>query len=213
MNVKPAIGLFGGTFDPIHFGHLRMALESKYALGLDEMRLMPCHLPPHRRSPQLSSEQRVKLLNLALEGTPELQLELCELKRSDLSYTIDSVNWLRQQGLRTNSITLLMGMDAFANLTQWRQWRQLRERAHIAVVMRPGFQQPLPEPLKQWLAAADDVNIVHHKPAGGVMLLRQRLLDISATDIREQLASGWSPRYLLPEKVLDYIEANNLYRP
>jgi len=212
MTINPTIGLFGGTFDPIHFGHLRMALESKLALALDEMRLMPCHIPPHRQSPRLGSEQRSKLLELALADCDELQLEYCELQRLNPSYTVDSISWLRQQGLQGNSITLLMGMDAFANITQWHQWWRLRELAHIAIITRPGFQQPLQKPLKQWLAAADETAIIHQKPAGGIILLQQRLLDISATDIRMQLACGQSPRYLLPEKVLAYIESNDLYR-
>jgi nicotinate-nucleotide adenylyltransferase len=211
MTISPTIGLFGGTFDPIHFGHLRMALESKLALALDEMRLMPCHTPPHRQSPILSGKQRGKLLELALADSDELQVEYCELQRPHPSYTIDSISWLRRQGLHTNSITLLMGMDAFANITQWHQWWRLRELAHIAIVTRPGFQQPLQGPLKQWLATADEPAIIHQKPAGGIILLQQRALDISATDIRTQLASGRSPRYLLPEKVLTYIESNGLY--
>jgi len=188
-----------------------MALEGKWALRLDEMRLMPCHIPPHRHSPRLDSNLRMKLLELALADCKELQLEYCELKRPHLSYTVDSIDWLRRQQLRQNSITLLMGMDAFAQLTQWRQWWRLRELAHIAVVARPGYQYPLQKPLRQWLAAADEIDIVRQQRAGGIILLQQRLLDISATDIRAQLAEGRSPRYLLPERVLDYIESNNLY--
>ena len=213
MTLNPTIGLFGGTFDPIHCGHLRMALESKWALCLDEMRLMPCHLPPHRQSPTLGSQQRCKLLELALSDTDELQLEYCELQRTEPSYTVDSLIELREQGLQTNSITLLMGMDTFGHLTHWHQWWRLRELAHIAVVTRPGFRRPLQRPLKQWLANADDVSIIRRKSAGGIVLLQQRLLDISSTDIRTQLVAGQSPRYLLPEKVLAYIESNNLYRP
>ena len=212
MSINRTVGLFGGTFDPVHFGHLRMALESKWSLGLDEMRLMPCHIPPHRQRTKISSEQRARLLELALTNCDEMQLEYCELRRSAPSYTVDTLNQLRQQGLQTNSITLLMGMDVFTKLTQWHQWERLRELAHIAVVTRPGFQQPLQEPLRQWLAVPDEVNIIQQQPAGGIILLQQRLLDISATDIRNQLANGRSPRYLLPEKVLAYIEVNNLYR-
>ena len=212
MSINPTIGLFGGTFDPVHFGHLRMALESKWSLGLDEMRLMPCHIPPHRQRTKISSRQRVKLLELALTNCSEIQLEYFEMSRSAPSYTVDTLNHLRQQGLKTNSITLIMGMDVFTQLTQWHQWERLRELAHIAVVTRPGFQQPLQEPLKQWLSVPDEINVIQQQPAGGIVLLQQRLLDISATDIRKLLVNGRSPRYLLPDEVLAYIEVNNLYR-
>jgi len=142
MTERRKIGIFGGTFDPIHIGHLRMALELKEQLGLDEMRLLPCHQPPHRDAPQVSSVQRVEMLRIALQDCPELQLDERELLRDKPSYTYDTLMELRAELGSEVSLVLCMGEDAFAGLPTWYRWQELIRLAHLVVIARPGWNIP-----------------------------------------------------------------------
>ena len=140
--MRKKIGVFGGTFDPIHIGHLRMALELKEQLGLDEMRLLPCHQPPHRDAPQVSSAQRAEMLRIALHDCPELQLDERELRRDKPSYTYDTLMELRAELGDDVSLVLCMGADAFSGLPNWYCWQELIRLAHLVVIARPGWNIP-----------------------------------------------------------------------
>jgi len=210
--VPRSVGVFGGSFDPIHYGHLRMALEAKRSLGLDDMRLMPCYQSPHKGSPGASALQRLRMLSIAVEHTHELTVDARELQREGPSYTADTLASLRLELGEATSIVLLMGVDAYQQLDCWHQWESLRHLAHIAIVTRPGFSWPEQGVLSQWLANADTPDIVQLQPFGGLVVLAQGLLTISATAIREELANDQLPHYLLPEPVLDYIQTEHLYR-
>jgi nicotinate-nucleotide adenylyltransferase len=211
--VRKKIGIFGGTFDPIHIGHLRMALELKEQLGLDEMRLLPCHQPPHRDAPQVSSAQRVEMLRIALQDCPELQLDERELQRDKPSYTYDTLLELRAELGSEVSLVLCMGEDAFAGLPNWYCWQELIRLAHMVVIARPGWN--IPE-----LGDARDLLNKHQRelksldcePAGSIVLQSPRLLPISATEIRQQIQAGKSAQFLVPDAVWNYIKANQLYR-
>ncbi|ODS23782.1 nicotinate (nicotinamide) nucleotide adenylyltransferase [Candidatus Endobugula sertula] len=185
-----AIGIFGGTFDPVHNAHLQMALEAKSSLRLDEVRLVPCHRPPHRDSPTLSSEQRLELLYIAIRDLPGLVIDERELKRDHSSYTVDTLLSFREELGQEISLVLMVGLDAFIHLTQWYQWQRLRKLAHIAVMLRPGCPLPNNGILAEWLSMVDAQTIIHQQAAGGLLLLEQSLLPISATAIRQQLAEG-----------------------
>ncbi len=132
------IGFFGGTFDPVHCGHLQMALAAKKHLKLDEVRLLPCHQPPHRAAPQLTSQQRLLLLNLAVQEVDGLSIDDRELRRDKLSWTVDTLKDCRKEFGDELSITLLMGVDAYNGLQQWYEWQQLLKLSHIVVMQRPG---------------------------------------------------------------------------
>ncbi|MDP3877813.1 MAG: nicotinate-nucleotide adenylyltransferase [Methylobacter sp.] len=136
------IGIFGGTFDPVHFGHLRSALEVKDIFGLDEVRLIPCAMPPHRESPAVTAAMRLQMLALAIKNQPGLKIDTRELERYERqqtpSYMVDTLESLRQE-FPHETLLLFIGTDAFKYLTGWHQWQRLFDYAHIVVLTRPGF--------------------------------------------------------------------------
>ncbi len=213
MIARKKIGIFGGTFDPIHIGHLRMALELKQQLGLDEMRLLPAHKPPHRDAPQVSSNARTEMLRLALQNCPELQVDERELQREKPSYTYDTLLELRAELGRKVSLVLCMGEDAFAGLPNWYCWQELIGLAHMVVIARPGWAIPELGEARDLLAKHQrEVKSLDYEPAGSIVLLSPRLLPISATEIRAQIKAGNSAQFLVPDAVWDYIRTHNLYR-
>ncbi|AMX01903.1 nicotinate-nucleotide adenylyltransferase [Microbulbifer thermotolerans] len=210
---RRAIALFGGTFDPVHFGHLRMALELRQALGFDEMRLLPSHQPGHRNRPGVSAVHRRNMLGLALEGCAELQLDERELKRSGPTYTVDTLEELRGELGEEASISFCMGLDSLLTLPSWHRWDRLLQLAHLVVVIRPGWQLPSDGEVADILRRhSGEIRDLHTESRGRLVVREQTLLPISATNIRQLIASGQSPRYLLPAAVLQYIDDHQLYR-
>ncbi len=217
MSTAP-IGILGGTFDPIHFGHLRLAQELGETLRLAEVRFMPAGTPPHRSTPQATSAQRLAMVQLAIAGNPLLTVDDREISQAGSGYTVDTLSALRREVGPTQPLCLLVGADAFLDLATWHQWQALFGLAHIVAAHRPGFaiqtwSQRMPLPLAREYEARhmEQPLSVHLSPAGGIVAQPIAALDIAATRIRSALASGASPRYLLPDSVLDYIQAHNLY--
>lgn len=215
--MRKCIGFFGGTFDPIHLGHLRLALELKQQLALDEMHLVPCYIPPHRASPCVDAQQRLAMLQLAIAGCADLRWDARELQREKPSYTYDTLSELRAEIGVDASLSWCMGMDSFVSLESWHRWHELLELAHLVVVARPGWELPVSGVFAEWVAqhsvAIDtSVDAIHAKPAGSVIIQQPRLLPISATEIRAQIGAGISPQYLVPDAVWKYIQAEGLYR-
>ncbi len=209
------IGLFGGTFDPIHYGHLRPALELREQLQLSEVRFIPSSVPPHRDEPSASPQQRLAMLRLALQGTEGLTIDDRELMRKGPSYMADTLRSLRDE-VSDRPLVLLLGLDAFLGLTSWHEWHSIIELAHIAVAIRPGWDSASLHENKEldrlWQKhACKDAALIHHTPAGCMVMVDVTPLSISATAIRARLSHGLSPRFLLPDSVLDYIETNRLY--
>lgn len=209
--MKP-LAILGGTFDPVHIGHLCVAWEASELLGA-EVHLLPASVPPHRPPPIASVEQRVAMLRAALAGQDRLQLDLRELERAGPSYSVDTLEALRaEHGDRP--LVLLMGADAFAGLLTWHRWQRLFELAHLGVFARPGFEAAWPAELDevvQGRRATLDDDWRHH-PAGRVLPLDVTPLEVSATRIRSLLAQGRSPRYLLPERLVDTPGLLDAYR-
>lgn len=211
--MRKTLGIFGGTFDPIHIGHLRMALEIKQQLQLDEMRLMPCYLPPHRPAPGATADERVAMLTLAVQDCADLVIDKRELQRDKPSYTYDTLCELRAELGADPSLCLCMGMDSFVTLDSWHNWAQLLHLANIVVVARPGWFLP------ESGAVADLLNLhrrhsdaIVQQAAGVIVVLEQRLLPISATDIRAQIRAGHSPQFLVPDAVWSYMRSHQLYQ-
>lgn len=207
------IGIFGGTFDPVHFGHLRPVQEVCQDLGLDEVRWIPCGLPPHRDSPLGSAGQRLAMLRLALKGNKKFVVDTREIDRDGPSYMVDTLRSLRQD-FPDESLVLILGQDAFNGLPQWHNWQQILQLAHIIVCTRPGSEQPLSGPLEKLVVDRQIQNDEQLKSAasGCIYMHQVTQLPISATQIRELCQQGKSPAYLLPDSVNDYIQTNGLYR-
>jgi nicotinate-nucleotide adenylyltransferase len=212
------IGVLGGTFDPVHFGHLRLAHELAHALRLEEVRFVPSGTPPHRRAPGAPAEHRLEMVRRAIAGNPRFRVDDRELRRSGPAYTYDTLAELRAEHGASRPLALLVGADAFLEFATWYRWREIFALAHVAVAHRPGFpverwSERMPQPLAREYSARtmQQPLAVHLAPAGGIVVVPITALDISATAIREALRTGASPRYLLPDSVLDYIEATGLY--
>lgn len=208
------IGILGGTFDPIHYGHLRPALELLETLELAEVRFIPCRIPAHRETPQVTGEQRLAMVQLAVAGQPGFIADDRELSRQGTSYMVDTLASLRDDFGEETPLCLIVGADAFRELHTWSRWQDLTQLAHIVVMQRPGVPQPLPLVLEEWITPrlAQGASALRGKPAGGILLQPVTQLDISASQIRALLARGQSPRYLLPEAVLADIHDRALYR-
>lgn len=197
------LALLGGTFDPVHIAHLAVAWEASELLDA-EVRLMPASIPPHRSPPIADATSRVAMLRAALRGQHRLGLDTRELARGGPSYTVDTLAELRaEEGNRP--IVLLLGADAFAGLSGWHRWRELFEVAHLGVLSRPGMTRDWPAEVAGEIATRQvaDPRRLHQQPSGMVVELMVTPLEISATRIRDLLADGREPRYLLPEALFE----------
>jgi nicotinate-nucleotide adenylyltransferase len=205
------IGILGGTFDPVHFGHLRPALDVAEHLNLDHVRLIPCSVPPHRTQPQATAQQRLTMLQLAIKNNSRFVVDDREIQREGPSYTVDTLKSLRTEFPDT-ALYLILGTDAFLGLQSWHLWSQIIELAHIVVMQRPDENLDMSEEFKQWyqqhLAKEDSQMEV----AGSVWSVNVMQLAISATFIRQQIATGASPQFLLPDSVISLIEMLGLYQ-
>lgn len=213
------IGVFGGTFNPIHFGHLRPALEITEALQLREMRLIPSASPPHREAPEVGAQQRLQMVKVAADRESRFVVDDRELRRHGPSYTVDTLKSLRDE-LGEESIGLVIGMDAFLFLHTWHRWEQLIDLAHFIVMQRPGHYSPAQYRKKMHpdIRALVEQRVVkqaeklHGAACGNIWFQAVSQLDISATKIRAMIGAGLSARYLTPENVLEIIEKHRLYR-
>lgn len=204
---------YGGTFDPVHEGHLAIARAARAALATP-VHVMPAADPPHRPPPGASAQDRVAMLELALAGEQDLRLDLRELARSGPSYSVDTLHAIRDELGDAAPVALLVGADSFLGLPGWHRWRELFGLAHFVVAGRPGslLASAAPELAEatahRW---ADDADALRQAPAGRLIALQQPLHVHSATAVRRLIAAGRPWRHLLPPAVADYIQARGLY--
>ena len=210
--LSPAIGILGGTFDPVHCGHLRLAIESRELIGLAEVRLLPAGEPRLRSSPQASAEIRLKMLHAATSECPGLLVDDRELANVGPTITVETLSSLRAEFPR-RGLCLILGMDAFARLPSWIRWQELLELAHIVVATRPGARPVLDEELSTWLALHRTETAVklHETLAGKVFVQDIPGLDISASQIRCLARARRSLDFLVPGPVRTIIEQEGLY--
>lgn len=209
---KP-IGLLGGTFDPIHVGHLRPAIAVMEQLGLEHIRLLPNYIPPHRATPDSAPEHRLAMVTLAAGCTPGFRVDDRELRRNRPSYTIDTLIELRREQPAT-PLCFLMGMDSLLSLNHWHRWRELLDYAHLVVSFRPGWQAQFNPEIEQLYRqhGTRDIQRLHSRKAGAIYLFSCPQLDISSTQIRRCIKEGNNPQYLLPDPVAAYIRDKGLYQ-
>ena len=212
------LGVFGGTFDPVHCAHLRLAEEAADSLNLAQVRWIPAGQPACRGEPQVSAAQRLAMVRLAIAGNPRFELDSAEVDAAQPSYTVPTLARLRQSSVcgTQRPLVLLVGADAFAGLTLWHRWASLFDLAHIAVAHRPGFPvdaASLPGALaavyRQRFCA--DPAALAVAPAGAIVSFAMTQLDISATKIRALLSKRRSVRYLIPDALVAHIQEHHLY--
>jgi nicotinate-nucleotide adenylyltransferase len=206
------ICIFGGTFDPVHFGHLRPALDVQQALDIERVHLLPCRIPPHRDMPRLGERQRLALLRLAIAGEPGLAVDERELQREGPSYMVDTLTSLRAEA-GDRPLCLALGMDALAGLDSWHRWEEIPGLCHLVVMQRPGTEWPRGGLVAERLGVSrvTSVEALRERPWGAVLSVPVTQMAVSATRIRALLASGRSARYLLPAAVLERIKQENWY--
>lgn len=210
------IGVYGGTFDPVHYGHLRPALEVYEAFGLSELRFIPCGQPPHRDAPLASAEQRLAMVEQAISNEPGFVADAREIRRSGPSYMVDTLRSLQAEQ-PDQALCLLLGMDAFAGFHQWHEWRVIPDLCNMVVMQRPEFvpEQVIRDAeLQQWVAASklDDRSQFCRSRSGKLMFYPVTQLNISSTRIREAVRLQQSLRYLLPDSVMALIEREAIYQ-
>ncbi len=208
------IGVLGGTFDPIHFGHLRPALDCLQSLGLDEVRFIPLKVAVHRAQPRAAAHPRLGMVQAAIAGAPGLVADGRELARDGASYSYDTLRSVRREIGPTKPICLLVGADAFNGFLSWHRPADILTLAHLVVMQRPGAPEPDDPVLRDWVTerGCNDTAELRRLPGGRILHKRVTQLGISSSRIRALIADGRSARYLLPDPVLDIIERDGLYR-
>ena len=212
MRPNRPIGIFGGTFDPIHYGHLRTAFEMLQALKFDEVRFIPCGDPPHRGTTFANAELRFRMVDVAIAGQDGFVSDDRELRRDGPSYSIDTLLGMREE-FSDRSLGLIVGMDAFLGLTTWHRWDEILEVAHIVVAHRPGWKAPDIGPLGDLITEhgthrVDDLHVTTH---GRIHIHAVTQLEIASTEIRDLVAAGRDPRFLMPDAVNSVIEETSVY--
>ncbi|ABZ77778.1 nicotinate (nicotinamide) nucleotide adenylyltransferase [Shewanella halifaxensis HAW-EB4] len=206
------VGILGGTFDPIHFGHIRPAQEVKQQLNLDEVWLMPNHIPPHKQSTHVSCEDRLAMAQLVSDELPQFKVCDIEAKRDSPSYSAMTLAQLREIHPQ-HEFYFIMGMDSFLNISKWYEWQKLFSLCHIVVCKRPGWQLDSNDPIQTTLKPRRKLATqATDGTAGNIFILNVAEQDISSTQVRQQLMQGHIPSAALPASIQDYIQHNRLYR-
>jgi nicotinate-nucleotide adenylyltransferase len=206
------IGLFGGTFDPIHYGHLRTAFELWQVLRLEQVRFLPTGNPPHRESSLAPAELRLRMVRAAIAGQPSFVADDREMRRAGMSYTVDTLLDLRRE-YPDRSLCLLLGMDAFLGVPHWHRWREIFDLAHVVVAHRPGWKAPITGPLGEVMVDRGTGNLreLHAAAAGRIYVHAVTQLEIASTDLRALIQANRDLRYLVPEVVRELIVTSGCY--
>jgi len=209
--VTNMIGIIGGTFDPIHFGHLRPALEIMEQFSMKELRFIPSAKPPHRWQPEASANDRFNMTALAIDNIDNFTIDDREYQREGASYTVDTLRSIRKEIGNDEPLCMIVGLDAFQSFTQWRDWQTILTLAHLLVSSRPGYEKSTKDQWCQTYLSDNKAQLKQHA-AGKIYFADVTQFDISATQIRKQLHNGYNVSYLLPESVKHYIDKQQLYR-
>ena len=211
---RKLIAVYGGTFNPIHQGHLQAADEITKLCDVDRLLLVPASIPPHRAAPSVSFDDRLRMTELAIADNDLWALDDREHRREAPSFTIDTLASLRDEFGPEVSLAFCVGSDAFQSINTWHRWRELTDFAHVIVAQRCDMIAPLNSAVEKWSASKvlSAPSQLRDRPSGGILHLSQRPMNCSSSDIRAKLAQGASPNLLLPESVLRYIQQHHLYQ-
>jgi nicotinate-nucleotide adenylyltransferase len=209
------LGILGGTFDPIHHGHLRTALDVAEAVGVDELRFIPLRHAVHRDQPETPAALRLAMVRAAIAGEPRFVADDRELRRDAPSYTLHTLESLRAERGSVEPLCVLVGSDAFAEFLTWHRPQDILGLAHLVVMQRPGEPQPRDTALRALVdrQGTADPHALRSAPGGRILFQPVTQLAISATDVRARLRAGRSVRYLVPDAVLELIRRHGLYAP
>ncbi len=212
-NQQQAIGFLGGTFDPIHFGHLRPALEISDALSLKQLFLMPNHIAPHKSASHCSAKQRSEMVKLGIANQPGIAIDTRELNRHKASYTIDTLKELKAL-YPTTPICFIMGMDSLVSFDSWHKWQEILNYCHLIISQRPQWHPHFNSTVQELVdrCKTTDKQDLHNLQCGKIYFQDTSQLDISSTEIRRLLKDKSSIDYLVPEAVSDYIKKHQLYQ-
>ena len=212
QNKAPLLGIYGGTFDPIHNAHIHPVQEAANLLGIEQIRLLPCHIPPHKASPNVSGTHRLNMVQLVCDHEPRFVLDNRELQRDKPSYTFDTMQAFRAE-FPMHSICFFIGMDSLLSLHKWHRWQELLTLCHLVVAARPGHPWHTPDALVSTFATAITRNAtdLSTQLSGKIYLAPTQELNISSTMIREKLLKGQNVDTFLPEYILSYIHSHHLY--
>jgi nicotinate-nucleotide adenylyltransferase len=218
INKLPLTGIYGGTFDPIHFGHLRIAEELCDMIGFRKISFVPSGIPRLRQAPAASGDHRAAMVRLAIENNPRFELDTREINRPGVTATVQTLREYQQEAGDNAALCFILGIDAFTKIDHWTEWPELFNLCHFIIVPRPGFTslretRQLSAAVQQELFSRHIVNgsDLALQSSGFIYTAQTSMLEISASQIRTLLSAGKSARYLLPEKVLGYIKSNRLY--
>lgn len=218
MLTRAPIGIFGGTFDPIHFGHLRLAQEAVEQCNLTSVHFIPSGTPPHRPTPHAAAQHRLNMVRLAIQNNEKFVLDECEIFRTDPCYTVDTLTDLRKTYGEQQPLCLLLGSDAFLLLHTWHEWEKLFSLAHIVVLQRPAYNVATdlvaasPALHRRYLAHVQaSPAALLAAPAGTILVIDNPAFEISSSDVRQRCMAGKNLHYLLPDAVATYIQSNKLY--
>jgi len=208
------IGIFGGSFDPIHFGHIKLVLALLEHYEFESIRLIPCQLSPHKEKNFASAKHRFAMLKLVVDSEDKLIADDRELKRPGSSYSVDTLQELREEFGANQTLVMILGTDAFANFCDWHKYAEILSLCHIMLLPRPSYELPKEGCEKELFDAchSKDIETIRQTSNGNIYLSEEEEYDVSSTKIRQIIASGQQPRYLLPGNIWNYIRRNELYK-
>lgn len=212
-NPEAGLAILGGTFDPVHFGHLQSAIAVKELLGVPIVKLVPSFIPPHKGSPDSSAIERLSMLQIATDENSGIMVDDREICRQGVSYTVDTLASFRCEIGRNAALFFILGIDSFCTLNEWQRWQELTDISHLVVLARPGYLPQIPPEVQVWASdkTVADVNCMESKTCGEICHVQLIQVDVSATEIRRMIASGIRPTGKMPEKAIEYAIEHELY--
>ena len=212
-NPEAGLAVFGGTFDPIHFGHLKSACAVTDYLGVPCVKLVPSCIPPHREKPSSTPAHRLSMLQIATCEDKRMAVDDREISRRGVSYTADTLASFRSELGTTVPLYFILGIDSYVTIHKWHHWKGLTDIAHLIVLDRPGYLAEVSSEVQLWSQnrLVEDPNDMKHRAFGCICLVSLVQVDVSATDLRNKLKAGVRPTGKMPEKVIDFALKHGLY--